>query len=125
MFRLWPGNIDSAFIGKQRRSRQFYPLMDFHASSHIRCGSRLGVSMGVPGLPLLRKITGNFPLSGLIGKRRLPSRPDPGDSRPSRLKKRRFARIRAANSLAAAQAFTMASKHQVRDSSLLRLVLTL
>jgi hypothetical protein len=51
--------------------------------------------------------------------------PDPGDSRPSGLKKRRFARIRAGNSLAAAQAFTMASKHQAGNSSPRWLVLTL
>jgi hypothetical protein len=69
MLRLWPGKIDSAFIGKRRRSRQFYPLAAFSAAA------ALGISMGVPGLSLQREIVGTFPLSGLTGKLRLPSRP--------------------------------------------------
>src|ERR1039458_3934808 len=56
MLRPWPGKIDSAFIGKRRRSRQFYPLAAFGAAA------ALGISIGVPGLPPPARNRRQFPV---------------------------------------------------------------
>src|ERR1035438_996072 len=56
MLRPWPGKIDSAFIGKRRRSRQFYPLAAFGAAA------ALGISIGVPGLPPHARNRRQFPV---------------------------------------------------------------